>query len=1220
MLFSTASGTPVFVSEASLAKARAHLNGPGSDEGDCQALPLSARPTNTPQQKPAGGRVVSSLFSTASGKSIDLRQDLLQMAQAKYSEDAADQGSPADPVPAPEFPAMSPGAASVSITFTTAAGTAVRVSKAALENATRKMMPDEEPSSEDDSPSQKLPQSVMASASPTPPVGGTPALGPEAKFCRPAAISANGTAGQAWPKPRTFQPPRQSAGGTRADLVNVAPKAASAPGFGPTRQKTPAPTPTTALSTDSGRPSITGTPVTSDAPRTTHYPAAGRAAPTAKLVELSFPYRRFLAEAPSRTTTTMSTTNPVAPSLPTYASIAAEAFKFQFTECGRELAAALGAPTDRPLTAAPVEAEHWRALLVSLGASPALCTVFWCRQMATSSLLQLREMAARNAASPDGAAVFSPVAAAVLLCLRYNKEIIAGDRPPLRKLVEGDIPPASLMVLSVSQICDERAAPHVRLVRLSDGFYHVKASLDIPLSTLVNDGALCPGRRLAVCGAKLLLQGQCSPEECPQQTVMSINFNCVRPVADSTPLGLVLAEPDPLPISAVHPLGSLVPAIEGVVARILPAFYLNQSGGAPGGERDPGGAAVRGPRTVRNGPAQRAYYGKLAKTLALSTERLAAEGAPPAEAKAGSRVSRVVSILLHSVDRNSDGVMEEALVQHWENCDDEEAWVRGVLASDDSMDGAGSLSVPKEGTRVIVYALTPARSQTASAPFERAKLFYSSRTLHFSAAQLRSSRGGAQAPEGSPAQDGGSQRHTYTELSSATTLTMGCAVDVLGLCTGTLSADCGLLALLLLADGAYVLLQVAVPSAARELSVPLPAPTELPAQLLIQNATFISHEDTQAGSDCARVFASEYTVATTRARHVAGHPRLFAEQYRTALLARYHATRVKCDARRDEIFRCCVEEPPPSFPAATIAGAGSTVPPHAANGGVSARTSGTVGAPNSHHHNHNHQPASGASASAEDRRVPYYLRNRSAGGPPPASAGGGLRPSGVVFPEQAPRSPPTRAIAEGGPTSTHYHFYGNVTALHAVLCSDAVREERVPLYRHNAASLDGMFRPAAAGTRPHGQLLTGIDVTWRFGAADQTRTARITDARLLDTMMDACISAEKLSSLCGDQRHPLLHRQRAAGLPTTSTREGGAWWKLLCHSVTAAKGPGAPQAMNVPSGDAMPWSESEWTTALWLLREKVKEVLFKFTVGPDGSTIRKVFHVADSCPVAAMFE
>ncbi|CAG9573077.1 conserved hypothetical protein [Leishmania major strain Friedlin] len=845
---------------------------------------------------------------------------------------------------------------------------------------------------------------------------------------------------------------------------------------------------------------------------------------------------------------------------PSLSLITSLMFSFKGSDCGKVLAALLDVSGGES-----VQPVHWHTMLLKLGASPKHCTIEWCRHALVSAMARVHFMTK----APSGAvpSAFSPVT--VLLCIMqmYNAEMVNGGRPALRKMVEGDISSASLVVLYMSSVREERSSPHMRIVTLSDGIYHLKVTCDIPLSNLIREGVLKPGQRMAVCGAKSLLHRQCAPTECEGQVVLSINYNCVRAVAQQTPLGVYHGEPLPLPLSLVHPLGGLVPAIEGVVARTLPSFFMSEevtetSGTADGARQ----ARNRVFKTVRNAHAQLQVTDRL---------RREAESRADGEAAPSKLLSRVTSLLI--VKDNA-----EALVQQWETVDE-----RALLADDD-----GGASLPVEGSWVTLYAVNPAKSRTAAAPFTRAKLFFSSRKLYY-------------VPSKNPPQH--LRRIWMAATDNNSTTGVGDVADVCGLYVGSHRNEQGTFALLLLCNDTYALLQIPVPSAGRALSLPLPTTERL--SLVVLNATFLTGEDPVAGSDCCRLFANEYTAVLQRSTQANLKGALETAAQLRGLV---DAAPQKYAARKAEVFRCLDE----GEPRGGLGLGSSTALTDRDNPGV----------PEVPLNVWRDAPLASPSAAAtspvlaqRDGRLPYYLRHDNG-----RVRAGNL--TGVLLPSAALPTPAAPTVVQGPYSATTIHpgvreplvqpansvagarsrHYGNIADLMFLFDPRLNRRAWHPL-------TDPLQATASAAVG-HGEGFRRAQLCWRLSAdSADDMTCRVEESSILGTVLESVCPLQELCSVIADERHIDVSLARSERLVQWRRQDSlSVWWRFFTDSRTLA----SPADLDGASSEHLWWLPAEWTEAMRTVSAKLQAAFFYFSL--SGEVLRHVRLISDCCSVAEL--
>ncbi|KAJ6680810.1 BREAST CANCER TYPE 2 SUSCEPTIBILITY PROTEIN BRCA2 [Salix purpurea] len=123
---------------------------------------------------------------------------------------------------------------------------------------------------------------------------------------------------------------------------------------------------------------------------------------------------------------------------------------------------------------------------------------------------------------------------------RYEREVNHGHRSAIKRILEGDAPPSSMMVLCISSIyfsCEPKVeVPSLALngaehsdsakLELTDGWYSVDALLDISLSMHLDAGRLFVGQKLRIWGAGLCgWVGPVSSLEASKTVSLSLHIN-----------------------------------------------------------------------------------------------------------------------------------------------------------------------------------------------------------------------------------------------------------------------------------------------------------------------------------------------------------------------------------------------------------------------------------------------------------------------------------------------------------------------------------------------------------------------------------------------------------------------------------------------------------------------------------------------------------------------
>ncbi|XP_052098756.1 breast cancer type 2 susceptibility protein homolog [Mytilus californianus] len=158
---------------------------------------------------------------------------------------------------------------------------------------------------------------------------------------------------------------------------------------------------------------------------------------------------------------------------------------------------------------------------------------------------------------------------------RYDREIDKCQRSAIMKICERDDTPCKRMVLCISDITMDVKEPKISL---TDGWYCIKARVDIPLSNLINKGCIHIGHKLCISGAELTgSQDACPPLEAPESLIMKISTNSTRPASWDSTLGYQTDHtPLCVPLSSVQGEGGLIGCIDVVVVRKYPTMYMEK--------------------------------------------------------------------------------------------------------------------------------------------------------------------------------------------------------------------------------------------------------------------------------------------------------------------------------------------------------------------------------------------------------------------------------------------------------------------------------------------------------------------------------------------------------------------------------------------------------------------------------------------------------------------
>ncbi|RDX51158.1 hypothetical protein OH76DRAFT_1555272 [Lentinus brumalis] len=169
------------------------------------------------------------------------------------------------------------------------------------------------------------------------------------------------------------------------------------------------------------------------------------------------------------------------------------------------------------------------------------------------------------------------------LLYRYERELNGGSRPALRLISTEDAPAACPMVLCVSKIMwsasvvDERGVPldpHPEL-EITDGWYLLRAKVDLPLARAVRRGLIRVGTKLAVSGARLSgdRKEACEILDAYDTTSLELCGNSTHLAPWHAKLGFV-KDPFVATLDSLTADGGVVPPMDLVVQKAYPIAYL----------------------------------------------------------------------------------------------------------------------------------------------------------------------------------------------------------------------------------------------------------------------------------------------------------------------------------------------------------------------------------------------------------------------------------------------------------------------------------------------------------------------------------------------------------------------------------------------------------------------------------------------------------------------
>ncbi|KAL2250360.1 UNVERIFIED_CONTAM: Protein BREAST CANCER SUSCEPTIBILITY 2 B [Sesamum indicum] len=170
---------------------------------------------------------------------------------------------------------------------------------------------------------------------------------------------------------------------------------------------------------------------------------------------------------------------------------------------------------------------------------------------------------------------------------RYEREVNHGHRSAIKKILDGDAPPSSI-VLCISAVgeshdlkfgdqfasTEENGDDRTSKIELTDGWYSVKALLDELLSQKLASGKLFVGQKLRIWGAKLCgWPGPVSPFEASKTTSLLLHMNGTYRCHWAERLGFCKSAGVPLAFRCIKGTGGTVPSTLVGVTRIYPVLY-----------------------------------------------------------------------------------------------------------------------------------------------------------------------------------------------------------------------------------------------------------------------------------------------------------------------------------------------------------------------------------------------------------------------------------------------------------------------------------------------------------------------------------------------------------------------------------------------------------------------------------------------------------------------
>ncbi|XP_014068905.2 breast cancer type 2 susceptibility protein isoform X4 [Salmo salar] len=246
--------------------------------------------------------------------------------------------------------------------------------------------------------------------------------------------------------------------------------------------------------------------------------------------------------------------------------------------------------------------EFHRALCDSPGVDPKLISEDWVFNH-YRWVVWKRACMERAFPALMGSLCLTPEQVLLQLKYRYDLEVDNSKRSALRKIMERDDTAVKTLVLCVCGVVTKGHNPTrqswsetknktppesaagskaksslVGLIWLTDGWYAIKAQLDVPLTAMLHRGRLAIGGKVLVHGAELVgSQYACSPLEAPDSLMLKIGANGTRAARWYTRLGFY-SNPSPflLPLSSLYSNGGPVGCVDIVVLRSYPTQWMEK--------------------------------------------------------------------------------------------------------------------------------------------------------------------------------------------------------------------------------------------------------------------------------------------------------------------------------------------------------------------------------------------------------------------------------------------------------------------------------------------------------------------------------------------------------------------------------------------------------------------------------------------------------------------
>ncbi|KAJ6343075.1 hypothetical protein OIU76_004919 [Salix suchowensis] len=255
---------------------------------------------------------------------------------------------------------------------------------------------------------------------------------------------------------------------------------------------------------------------------------------------------------------------------------------------------------------------------------------------------------------------------------RYEREVNHGHRSAIKRILEGDAPPSSMMVLCISSIyfsCEPKVeVPSLALngaehsdsakLELTDGWYSVDAVLDISLSMHLDAGRLFVGQKLRIWGAGLCgWVGPVSSLEASKTVSLSLHINGTYRAHWADRMGFCKGIGSPLAFRCIKSNGGPVPRVLVGVTRIYPVLYKDKL--SNGGKSIVRSERMEAKQVQLNNKSEGAKILKILETSA-EPEVLMAEMSPQQLASFASYQSKVEALRQLDMEKAIGKALQDA--------------------------------------------------------------------------------------------------------------------------------------------------------------------------------------------------------------------------------------------------------------------------------------------------------------------------------------------------------------------------------------------------------------------------------------------------------------------------------------------------------------------------------------------------------------------------------